>query len=150
MIVARVLQIRAITPEEGGSHRATLRPIATIAGKFDPSVSEELIVQFYAAQFSGSIGPGTCIKNVPQKGAIILAVIAPGFIEGDENKPMVFIVSDACDFMPTSAGLLTISGLGDARVLETLKKIREARARPVPNPYAPTTAPAKPATRPTN
>lgn len=60
------------------------------------------------------------------------------------------IVADICTFMPEKRALVVIDGLGDPRVLETLKKVQEARANPTPDPYRPsTTQPtSQPTTRP--
>jgi hypothetical protein len=74
----------------------------------------------------------------------VIAVLAPGFIAGDESRPALFVVSDVCTFMPTGSALVVVDGLGDRRVAETVGKLRDARTHPDrdPNARPPSTAPA--------
>jgi hypothetical protein len=132
VVVARVEQIVELSREEllknHATHSAVLAPMATIAGRLDPSVHRELSVNL-------NIGPHvSSVSHAPPHGACVLAVIAQESI----------VVADICTFMPDNSALVVIDGPGDKRVAETLKRIQEARAHPDPDPNEnPATRPAK-------
>jgi hypothetical protein len=91
-----------------------IEPLATVAGTFDPSEHASEDVQFYVGTPS--------IPLSPAEGNIIMIVLRDGN----------FVVSDECQFMAHDLPLVVIDGIGDARVHDTLKKVREARAHPLP------------------
>lgn len=130
-------RIREIHQAEGDAGRfgvwvATLEPLAVFAGTFDPSERPWFQVSVCIG------GAGTSIQDAPpKKGATILAVLQNGN----------FIVSDVCWFMPDHSAMVEIKGLGDPRVMETIKAIHDAREHAKPDPHlhpAPTTKPAAP------
>ena len=126
VIVATIKDVKSADGDPSQPYRATLTPLATIAGGFDPSASPTLAVRFFAAK------SGSAIDEVPKDGATVLVVIERDVTYADEQEPSVWIDSNKCPFMPGSAGLVTIDGLDDKRVPETLKRIRDARAGAVP------------------
>lgn len=114
-----VAQVKAVEKaKDDSSWRATLLPMSTIAGKFDPGEHPELNVKSFG--IGGS-------RNVPRVGDTVLTVViiskAPG---RGWVVPIVYMT-----FMPGGEGdpLVVIDGPADRRVLETLKRIQQARAR---------------------
>ncbi len=126
VIIAHVSSVSELQEGDNGTHRATLEPLALLAGSLDPSKHSALNVTFSANGMSSSI------KSPPKQGAIVLAVI-----QGDN-----FVISDVCTFMPGQSALVELTGLGDRRVVETLKKIQDARAHADPDPSGPATRPS--------
>ncbi len=45
----------------------------------------------------------------------------------DDPHPLLWISTSICLFMPEQAGLVTLSGLDDKRIPETLARVRAAR-----------------------
>lgn len=134
VILAKVVSVEPV-PAQPREHRAVLEPLATVAGSFDPSERQARTFRVFISQW------GTTITTAPPKGAIIMAVVRTGVLAYDERIPSDWIVPDICKFMPEDKALVVIKGLDDPRVLETLRKIQDARAHPNPSPY-PTTRPA--------
>ncbi len=132
VVVARVVEIERAKGDNGdaGVYFATFEPIALLAGSLDPSLNPSIHVSMYV----GNIGGGTSISDAPDKGSMVLAVVQHGN----------FVVSDICTFMPKNSAMVQITGLGDARIIETLKKLQDARAHADPDPHGP------PATRRAN
>ncbi len=130
VIAARVREVRQAPGDAGeaGSYFAVLEPLAVFAGSLDPSEHATIRVSMYVGQ------GGTSIESPPKQGSMVLAVVQWGN----------FIVSDICTFMPDQSALAEVTGLGDPRVIETLKKIQDARAHAEPDPHLP----RPPATRP--
>ena len=115
LVVAVVRDIvRLPRGDDSGSHRATFEPLATLAGSLDPSAKRTLEVTF-----EGEV-PSSSIHQAPKKGAMVLAVIDRG------NR----VVPDFCEFMPGFSSLVTIDGLGDKRVAETIERLQLARNGP--------------------
>lgn len=140
VIAATIRDVRKWEGGDYGQYRATLVPLATLAGSLDPSLNPQLPVQFYVSDLTSSI---RLSKPLPKDGSTVLAVVQmPKPQNADREKPAGFIVSDICTFMPDGSALVPIDGLGDAKVAETLKKIQVARANANPSPYG------KPITRP--
>ena len=116
VVIARVYdEARHVKGAESDrSFEMTIEPLATLAGSFDPSQHAKLKVGFYVGTSS--------IPDAPAEGDLIMIVLEGGN----------FIVSDVCQFMPHNLPLVVIDGLSDPRVHDTLKKIRDARAHPLP------------------
>jgi hypothetical protein len=128
VIVAKIREV-ARTGEDPCMYRAVFEPLATLAGRFDPSAQSAWEVRFYA-------GADTSNRKPPQSGATVIAVIQPVPLDDGRNHPQrLFVVSDYCGFIPGESSILEVDGLADPRIAEVVKKIREARARPDPNPY---------------
>jgi hypothetical protein len=127
VIIARVRDVKEFDGDRSlGTHQATLEPSLTLAGYCDPSAEVVLHVKFYC----GTIA--TSIHAVPPTGAMVLAVMS--------NKD--YVVSQACKFMPDESALVVIDGLNDARVMDTILKLRKARHPDDADLTKPTTAPA--------
>ena len=64
---------------------------------------------------------------IPPDGAVVMVVIQ--FIPQGENHPADtgFITPDECVFMPDLSAMVVVTGVDDARVAETLKRIQKAR-----------------------
>jgi len=139
VVVGRLDDARHHDADVAGKYRATFAPLASFAGTFDPGAFPAIPVIFYG-------GKNSSIRDVPAHGSMVLAVMQFRLPEGDE-KPSGFIVSDICTFMPGESSLVRIDGLNDPRVLDTVKKLRDARAHPDPDPYRAATQPAVPTTR---
>lgn len=120
--VARVWKDKSI--EGRPIERAVLKPLATLAGTFDPALNATLDVQFYAG------GPSTSIKEPPPLGATVMAVIRLKAPKADDDAPtpVNVIVSDICAFMPESSSLVRIKNIDDPEVLRTLSRIQQARS----------------------
>ena len=125
LIVARVSEVRAVDPKKDhdseASHILTLEPLATIAGHLDPSQQAGLQVSLYTDPF------GSTVFKAPKKGALILAVICPGNVEGDENRPNFCVSPEVCRFMPDKAGYVVVHDMADKIIYDTMKKLREIR-----------------------
>ena len=122
VILARVKEVKTISEPDAGTHEVKFEPMATIAGHFDPSESDVIVTRLYAHQFT------TSIADVPPVGSYVLAVIAKSLIAGDPKRPCLFVESMWCKFMPEESGLVVVDGPADKRILETLDRIRKARA----------------------
>jgi hypothetical protein len=136
VIVARIGEIRAVQGH-AGQYRAVLQPLASIAGRADPSEQPRIEVRFEAGDRGVAV---TSISTTPPENSIVLAVVHLNVLYADEAVRSNWIAADFCKFMPGDAGMVVIKGLDDPRVLEPLRKIQDARAHPNPSPY--------PATRP--
>lgn len=113
-----VAEVKALSIEPDSSWNATLAPLFSIAGKFDPSGHPLLKVRSY--------GPGgSSVQTVPKVGDTVLTVI----IRAHDSPRPWFIALQWMSFMPESSALCVIKDPSDPRVNETLKKIQEARAR---------------------
>lgn len=112
------------------THHATLVPLATLSGGFDPGLHPTLEVGFNC----GPVFTNTSIQTVPKEGAMVLAVIRHGILIGDVKVPRNAVVSHVCTFMPRHSALVEVSGADDAQVRETLQRIQAARARGVAKP----------------
>lgn len=125
VVVARFTAYRRNDgPQAPGWDEAALVPLATLAGTFDPSNTTELPVRFFE-------GVASSIRTVPKEGAVVLAVIRMNFRNGEDKAPANGIVSDGCTFMPDESSLVPVNGVGDKRVVETLDRVRKARAKGV-------------------
>jgi hypothetical protein len=128
VVLGTLIDVQKDGPAELNRYRATLVPLATLAGAFDPSLHPKVPVRFYVGRASSSI------EQPPPSGATVIAVIVVGTLQADETEPSNWIRSDICAFMPGESAMVVVKGLGDARVAETLKKLQEARAHPNPDP----------------
>jgi hypothetical protein len=107
-------------------YTASLAPIATIAGRLDPSLRSSVAVSFYVSSLTSSI------PAPPQEGALVLAAVER-VSDPDREKPASFWVdSNVCPFMPDDAGIVTLKDLNDPRIAQTLQRIRDARAGAMP------------------
>jgi hypothetical protein len=124
--------VAEVTKGEGEGHqpyRATLVPLATLAGSFDPSLRPALRVRFYVSSLTSSV------ENAPPNGATVLAVIETSAIHGDETTASDWVRSDVCRFMPDGSALVVLKDLNDPRLGETLKRLQDARAHPDADPH---------------
>jgi hypothetical protein len=97
------------------SRHATLVPMATVSGSFDPGLHPTLPVRLWV------VPPGTSIRGEPPEGATVMAVIA-------QQDDGYLIVPDVCAFMPEpGAALVVVDGPGDPKVAQTLKRIQDVR-----------------------
>lgn len=103
----------------GVEHQATFVPRATLAGSFDCSQHPRLRMRFFASETGG-----TSIKRAPAEGDLVLVVIGTG--AGDDGYQ---VYSEYCAFMPGGEAMLTVRGIDDPRVAETLRKVQELRAQ---------------------
>jgi hypothetical protein len=129
VVLARVGDIVELKHElDNGTHRAKLQPLATLAGILDPGASPTLDVRFYSGTNTSSIG------RAPAKGDLVIAVVVIGRRHGEEKQPSDWVTSDLCTFMPDDSALVAVDGLGDPRILQTIDRIRDARAHSEPRP----------------
>jgi hypothetical protein len=137
VIVAKVQKLWRVTAPDGDvKDHAILLPLATIAGTFDASLHPSLPVEFY------SDGVTSSIKSPSKQGATVLAVIRYQVLVRNDSVPRNLIVSEVCKFMPDRSALVTVDGLNDPVVTETLHRIQAARAHSGSN-----TRPTLPETR---
>jgi hypothetical protein len=125
LIVARVTEVQGLElgkNDENATHLISLEPLSTVAGTFDPSKGSQIKARAYIGT------PFAVIQDLPSKGAIVLALIEPGNIGGDDARPFPCISPDICHFMPNEQGLFILKGLDDPLVHETLERIRKERA----------------------
>lgn len=131
VVAARVRDIEQAKGDAGrfGVWFLTLEPLAVFAGSYDPTENSYFDISVNIG------GAGTSIQGAPpKKGATILAVVQNGN----------FIVSDICTFMPRGAAMAEVSGLGDPQVMETIRKLHDAREHADPDPHGPATRPSAP------
>lgn len=141
VIVARVHDIVELDKNRNaGTHQATLEPLLTLLGPFNTANTPTLQVRFFW-------GIASSIREIPIPGQLILAVVTTDVVNGDEKVRSNFILSDICTFMPNRSSLVVLDGLNDPRLMETIERIRVARAHPDPDPYK---AATQPATKPSN
>ena len=131
VLVARVVRVESVKHDPANpkpTHRATLKPIATLAGEFDPSGVAELPVTFYVGTL------GTNLTIAPASGSLIMGVLE---ITKDRDSGMPksgFILSDICPFMPDGESSITVlKDMGDTRVMETSERLRSIRKDSVSN-----------------
>lgn len=123
VMVANVIEIKDIgNDDRRGNYEIVFSPLATLAGCFDATEAKALRAYGHLRSF------GSSILEVPAKGSTVMVVLARFPLGGDPNKVDVFIQSEGCPFMPGASSMVTVDGLGDKRVLETIAKIRKARA----------------------
>jgi hypothetical protein len=110
LIIAEAQDVMAVPGDKSrGNYKAKLIVFATLAGTLDPGANASLEVTFEC----GVPGP-VSILAVPKNGAMVLAVL------GEKD----YVTSDDCSFMPDRSALVTIDGLADKRVMETIRKLR--------------------------
>jgi hypothetical protein len=109
VVLGTLIDVQKDGPAELNRYRATLVPLATLAGAFDPSLHPKVPVRFYVGRASSSI------EQPPPSGATVIAVIVVGTLQAYET--------------------VVLTGFDDARIAQTLKKLQDARAHPDPNPY---------------
>jgi hypothetical protein len=125
VVVASIRGIEKTKDDGAPPYRATISPLATLAGSLDPSAHPDIPVTFYVSDMTSSIRRSV---PLPKDGATVLAVVQMSKSDGDTVSG--FIVSDICTFMPDESALVEIKGLDDPRVIATLKKLQAARAKP--------------------
>ena len=125
VIVAHVVRVKTLpgVRSDEGTHEVRLEPLATLAGKFDPTQDPDLLTVMSVDRGSRT----SSTDSVPPVDALVLAVIEPGFLAGDPKRPCIWITSMFCRFMPRESALVVIDGLGDKRITETVARIRDAR-----------------------
>jgi hypothetical protein len=115
VIVARVTAMEEFFGRDApASYRATLEPIALIAGSFDPSEHPTPRASFVAGPAAAMV-----IHDPPPKGALVLVVL----------RDADWIYSDTCLFMPDRVPITILTGLDDKRIAQTLKRIQDAREK---------------------
>jgi hypothetical protein len=114
VVVATIHDIKMITGNVADGYHATLELRASLCGNLDPSQQPTLKVGFECQTLT------TSIRQLPADGATVIAVVM-----GEDGR--AGILSDYCDFMPGRSSLVTVSGLNDPIVLETLKRLQAAR-----------------------
>jgi hypothetical protein len=109
--------------------RAQLVSAMCLGGRFDPSLFPRLPIDLWA--------DGHPRWELPATGAVALCVVRIR----DSNDQAVYgeLVPDKCTFMPDESPLVILKSAADPRVLETVKKLQEARAKTL---IAPATRPA--------
>ena len=126
VICATVDQIREVKHYHngGGAFAATLVPMSTIAGHFDPSASRTLKVSFDAGSYA------TSVVDAPPKGSLILAVIR------ELPSGEYIIEGNICNFMPdeidrgrSGSSIAILKGLDDPKIVATQRVIQAARAK---------------------
>jgi hypothetical protein len=128
VVVARVDRVAAGARYETGTHLITMTPLATLAGLFDPSLYPEVAVATWIGEM------GTSIHRAPAPGVVVIAVIG-------KNEGNRVVLAENFSFMPDSCPLVVVTGLDDPRIIETLRKIRLARAATTKPATAPSAAP---------
>ena len=135
-----VLFAKVIDVEDArGGVIMTLRPIATLAGRFDPAFAPDIRVGASAGFLFGVVLP-----KGPAKGAYIVALIKHGIAPRDEpemqSHPEYYSVPNAsisC-FPPTNASqlgpahapaLFEVAGFDDPKVTETIENLRKLRGK---------------------
>ncbi len=116
VVVGKILQYHH-RPDDGVL-MATLQPSATLCGQFDPSLHPSIDMQIMP-------GVPSSYQQAPLADATVLAVIM-------HNDYGYGIISDFCNFMPGQNAIVTIHGLDDPQVSETLKRLQDARAHSEP------------------
>jgi hypothetical protein len=136
VIAARVARVEPGDMGEDKPHLLTLRPLSTLAGKFDPSLRPEIVVRCYT-------GPtGSSIRRLPEPGRYVLAAI--DLRDPNDPRDSDMIPSDFCTYMPDGSSLAEIRGLDDPLYVETLEKIQKVRAAAIAAASTqPTTRPAR-------
>ena len=137
VVVGTIHDTKEEAPDGDLRYRATLKPLATLAGSFDPSLHATLPVTFYTGKAISSIE-----RPPAGDGANVLVVLRYQAPEDERQAPSWIIVADICTFMPDQSALVIITGPDDLKVAATLKKLQEARANPDPSPYPKNSKPA--------
>lgn len=124
IIVATVEHLDLDRP--AARYRVTLVPKATIAGLFDPSLHPKLEASLVAdpVVISGG-GMRGFVGIVPHEGDLVMVVLHRPY----SGEPVYSIPGRDCAFMRDESGVAKITGLDDAKVEQTLKRMREGRAK---------------------
>jgi hypothetical protein len=120
IIIARVKDVhKEVGDKPDSTHTLTIEPLATIAGLFDPSKYATIKVALWAATESS-------VDAAPDRGSLILAVIHPYEVRGERR---ICITASMCTFMPGGSACVTVTGMNDKRILQTLDWVREERVK---------------------
>ena len=114
VVVGKIRNMHNGSAKGPAFYTATLQPEALLCGCLDPSLHPSLPVAFMAQALN------TSIDQVPADGSTVLAVVSM-------RDGRVGIVSDSCRFMPGDSSLVSVTGLDDPKVAETLKRLQAAR-----------------------
>lgn len=136
VVVGTIHDVQKEQDQPPERHRALLVPRATLGGTFDCSLHPKLPVTFYIGAATSSV------TRIPPEGASVLVLIQ--FLPGENGQTAAgFIFSDICTFMPDKSAMVVINGMDDPRLVDTLKRLQDARAHRAPSPYRkPTDKPA--------
>jgi hypothetical protein len=119
IIAARVERVTVGDMGNDKPHVILLRPFATLAGNFDPSLHPTLEVDCYTA-------PNSSIRKLPGQDSTVLAAVALSDPTDPADKH--YVVSAWCTFMPEQSALVEINGLDDPLYASTLEKLQKERA----------------------
>jgi hypothetical protein len=128
LIVALVKEVAPVVvePNEAATHILTLQPVCTLAGEFDPSKNPEIRARAWIDEKHVKYGHSSMVA-IPAKGTPVLVLIVQGNIGDDGRRPFPWVASAICTFMPEKYGLVAVKDLNDARITETLERIRRGR-----------------------
>src|SRR5436189_1344903 len=99
-----------------GTHYVVrVKPIATLAGTYDPSAHSDIIAE---TEIGSTIGDGSEIPTVPKKNSKILIVIDRRSISATKRN---FVPSGPVLFMAGRRGMIEVSGFDDEKVSDTIE-----------------------------
>ena len=118
LVVGEVVSEPELLDPDGSLHVMKLKPLATLAGEFDPSSVSQLDVLFTP------VSPGSIVPHipVPRKGEHVLAVV----LYRSDGKHIV--LGSTCPFMPRKSSMVIVSGLGDPAVVRTAQQLYSRRS----------------------
>lgn len=117
IVYARVKQVTR--NQETRKLTVQLRPSATLAGSFDPSQLQDLVVEVVVSPLSSSV------PTTPLADTNVVALI--------HNRNGAYsITSKVAKFFPNGCPILVVKDLSDKRIEELIEAVRKERGTPVP------------------
>lgn len=118
--------VTAVTNVGQGQYKLTIRPVATLSGKFDCGLSLDVVLTMIVGEVSAIPAP-------PEAGSKTLMLISQKDLETTEGKQQEYRVpSSLISFMPGKSACIKVSGIEDRVVSEIAETLRKARMKHVP------------------
>lgn len=102
----------------GGDHTMTIRPIATLTGKFDCGLYSKLEVIF-------NVGEVSFIKSIPKVGRKVVLLLEEDI--RNVTKQSHYVPPSGVSFMPTECAIAEVTGIEDPAVIKIMAAVRKAR-----------------------
>jgi hypothetical protein len=111
----------------GGPNALHLKPLATLAGRFDSAYCDEILVDAWIGRSVGSY-----IPKAPDKGAKVVVLVLHGV--NDRKKQYTFVPDAIVNVFPKNAHgysppLFEVTGFDDPKVTETIENLRKLRGK---------------------
>lgn len=116
-------ELLSTSKKDDGYNVVEVRPLGTIAGKFDSGSSKALKLKAFVAP------DVSAIEELPKQNSVVLVVVLDP-AQQDTNEPGYYVPSAFESYMPAPfAGICALDGLSDPRIERTIAAVRIAEKK---------------------